>query len=217
MQRRNFSKLALALSGASWLSAHAQTPAPVKKPQEGIEYIALDKRVPTEAGEGKIEVIEFFWYSCPHCNAFEPRFAQWLKAAPKDVVIRRVPVRFRDTFEPQQRAYYVFEALGLVESMHSKLLHSIHVDRQPLESAQALAAWADKNGLPAQKFNETYNSFGVVTKARRATQLQESFKVQGVPSFGIAGRFYTDGSLTGSMEHAVQVVEYLVAEVRRGR
>ena len=217
MQRRNFSKLALALSGASWLSAHAQTPAPVKKPQEGIEYIALDKRVPTEAGEGKIEVIEFFWYSCPHCNAFEPRFAQWLKAAPKDVVIRRVPVRFRDTFEPQQRAYYVFEALGLVESMHSKLFHAIHVDRQPLESAQALAAWADKNGLPAQKFNETYNSFGVVTKARRATQLQESFKVQGVPSFGIAGRFYTDGSLTGSMEHAVQVVEYLVAEVRRGR
>ncbi|MEY4362731.1 MAG: hypothetical protein RLZZ24_83 [Pseudomonadota bacterium] len=217
MQRRNFSKLALALSGASWLSAQAQTPAPVKKPQEGIEYIALDKRVPTEAGEGKIEVIEFFWYSCPHCNAFEPRFAQWLKAAPKDVVIRRVPVRFRDTFEPQQRAYYVFEALGLVESMHSKLFHAIHVDRQPLESAQALAAWADKNGLPAQKFNETYNSFGVVTKARRATQLQESFKVQGVPSFGIAGRFYTDGSLTGSMEHAVQVVEYLVAEVRRGR
>ena len=222
MQRRDFSMATLsatavlgAASMPSWV--HAQAGAPIKKPEEGIEYIALDKRVPTEAGEGKIEVIEFFWYSCPHCNAFEPRFSQWLKAIPKDVVVRRVPVRFRDTFEPQQRAYYVFEALGLVESLHGKLFHAIHVDRQPLDTLPALAAWADKNGLPAQKFTETYNSFAVVTKARRAAQLQEAFKVQGVPSFGVAGRFYTDGSLTTSMERAVQVVEYLLNEVRRGR
>lgn len=216
MQRRDFSAAAL---GALTLPVWAQAPAgaPIKKPQEGIEYIALDKRVPTEVGEGKIEVIEFFWYSCPHCHAFEPRFSQWLKAAPKDVVVRRVPVRFRDTFEPQQRAFYVFEALGLVESLHTKLFHAIHVDRQPLDTAAALAAWADKNGLPAQKFTETYNSFAVVTKARRATQLQESFKVQGVPSFGVAGRFYTDGSLGGSMDRALQIVDYLAAEVRRGR
>jgi len=214
MQRRDFSLAALGVSAWPFLT-HAQTA--VKKPEEGIEYIALDKRVPTEAGEGKIEVIEFFWYSCPHCNAFEPRFGQWLKAAPKDVVVRRTPVRFRDNFEAQQRTYYVFEALGLVETLHAKLFHAIHVDRQPLDNLSALAAWADKNGLPAQKFTETYNSFAVVTKARRATQLQETFKVQGVPSFGIAGRFYTDGALTGSMDRALQVVEYLVSEVRRGR
>ena len=214
MQRRHFS---IATVGATVLPLWAQAQTPVKKPEEGIEYLALDKRVPTEVDKGKIEVIEFFWYSCPHCNAFEPRFEQWLKAAPKDVVVRRVPVRFRDTFEPQQRAFYVFEALGLVESMHSKLFHAIHADRQPLDTPTALAAWADKNGLPAQKFAETYNSFAVVTKARRATQLQESFKVQGVPSFGVAGRFYTDGALAGSMERAVQVVEYLAGEVRRGR
>ena len=216
MQRRDFSAATL---GALTLPVWAQAPAtaPLKKPQEGIEYIALDKRVPTEAGEGKIEVLEFFWYSCPHCNAFEPRFSQWLKAAPKDVSVRRVPVRFRDTFEPQQRAFYVFEALNLVESMHGKLFHAIHVDHQPLDTLPALAAWADKNGLASQKFTETYNSFAVATKARRAAQLQESFKVQGVPSFGVAGRFYTDGALAGSMERAVQIVEYLVAEVRRGR
>jgi thiol:disulfide interchange protein DsbA len=80
-----------------------------------------------------------------------------------------------------------------------------------------LAAWADKNGLPEKKFAETYNSFGVATKARRATQLQEAFKVQGVPALGVAGRFYTDGSLTQSMERSLQVVDYLVGEVRRGR
>jgi len=212
MKRRDFSVAAFgvtALPLASWAQG--------KKPEEGIEYLSLDKRVPTEAGEGKIEVLEFFWYSCPHCNAFEPRFSQWLKAAPKDVVVRRVPVRFRDDFEAQQRSYYVFEALGMVEAMHGKLFHAIHTERQQLNTLPALAAWADKNGLPAQKFTETFNSFGVATKARRATQLQEAFKVQGVPSFGVAGRFYTDGSLTGSMERALQTVDYLVAEVRRGR
>ena len=216
MQRREFSLAAVTAALAS-APVWAQAPASAKKPEEGTDYLALDKRVPTEAGEGKIEVLEFFWYSCPHCNAFEPRFAAWIKAQPKDVVVRRVPVRFRDDFEPQQRAYYVFEALGMVEALHSKLFHAIHTERLQLNTPAALAAWADKNGLPEKKFAETYNSFGVATKARRATQLQEAFKVQGVPALGVAGRFYTDGALTQSMERSLQVVDYLMGEVRRGR
>jgi thiol:disulfide interchange protein DsbA len=100
MKRRQFSQAALASLTLSAATVSAQT-APY---QEGIEYVSLDKRVPTEAGKGKIEVLEFFWYSCPHCNAFEPRFASWVKALPKDVEVKRVPVRFRDDFEPQQRA-----------------------------------------------------------------------------------------------------------------
>jgi thiol:disulfide interchange protein DsbA len=212
MKRRDFSLAALTAAGLP-LIAQAQG----KKPEEGVDYLSLDKRIPTEVGEGKIELIEFFWYSCPHCNAFEPRFASWVKAAPKDVVVKRVPVRFRDDFEAQQRAYYVFESLGVVDAMHGKLFHAIHTERQQLSSAAALAAWAGKNGLPEQKFTETFNSFGVATKARRATQLQEAFKVQGVPSLGIAGRFYTDGSLTQTMERALQVAEFLIGEVRRGR
>jgi len=161
--------------------------------------------------------LSFFWYSCPHCNHFEPAFNQWIKSAPKDVAVRRVPVRFRDDFEPQQRAYYVFEALGLLETLHAKLFHAIHTEKQRLDTEAALAAWADKNGLPAARFKETYASFGVVTKAKRATQSMEAFKVRGVPALGIAGRFYTDGSLAGSMERALQVTDYLLAEVRRGR
>jgi len=212
MKRRDFSLAALTAAGLP-LIAQAQG----KKPEEGVDYLSLDKRIPTEVGEGKIELIEFFWYSCPHCNAFEPRFASWVKAAPKDVVVKRVPVRFRDDFEAQQRAYYVFESLGVVDAMHGKLFHAIHTERQQPSSAAALAAWAGKNGLPEQKFTETFNSFGVATKARRATQLQEAFKVQGVPSLGIAGRFYTDGSLTQTMDRALQVAEFLIGEVRRGR
>jgi thiol:disulfide interchange protein DsbA len=220
MKRREFSLTAIGAMAAltAQTELHAQAPtAPARKPVEGTDYLALDKRVPTDVGAGKIELIEFFWYSCPHCNAFEPTFASWLKAAPKDVTVQRVPVRFRDDFEAQQRAYYVFESLGLVESMHGKLFRAIHVDRQQLNTGAALAAWADKNGLSEKKFIETFNSFGVASKARRATQLQEAFKVQGVPALGIAGRFYTDGSLTQTMERALQVADYLIGEVRRGR
>ena len=214
MKRRDFSLAAwaAATSGLTGL-AHAQG----KKPEEGIDFLALDKRVPAEAGEVKIEVIEFFWYSCPHCNAFEPRFAAWLKALPKDVVVKRVPVRFRDDFEAQQRAYYVFETLNMVDAMHGKLFHAIHTERQTLNTLATLSAWTDKNGIPAAKFTETFNSFGVATKARRATQLQEAFKVQGVPALGIAGRFYTDGGLTGTMERALQVTESLIAQARTSR
>jgi len=213
MKRRQFSQAALASIAMSAAAVSAQT-APY---QEGIEYVSLDKRVPTEAGKGKIEVIEFFWYSCPHCNAFEPRFASWVKALPKDVEVKRVPVRFRDDFEPQQRMYYVLEALDKVEALHGKLFQAIHVEKQNLGSAEALAQWADKNGIPKAKFVELYNAFGVVTKAKRAHQLQEAFKVQGVPALGIGGRFYTDGSLSGSMERALQITDYLISEIRKGR
>jgi thiol:disulfide interchange protein DsbA len=219
MKRRDFSLATIGAAAVTGLplAVQAQGPAAAKKPVEGTDYLSLDKRVPTDVGAGKIEVIEFFWYSCPHCNAFEPQFAAWKKAAPKDVVVQRVPVRFRDDFEPQQRAYYVFESLNMVDALHGKLFHAIHTERQQLNSPQALAAWADKNGLPEKKFIETYNSFGVASKARRATQLQEAFKVQGVPALGIAGRFYTDGSLTQTMDRSLQVAEYLIGEVRRGR
>jgi thiol:disulfide interchange protein DsbA len=216
MQRRHFSQAMMGSLGALALAPEAgwAQKAPF---QEGIEYLTLDKRVPTDVGKGRVEVIEFFWYSCPHCNAFEPRFSDWMHKAPKDVEVKRVPVRFRDDFEPQQRMYYVLEALDKVEALHGKLFHAIHVERQNLTSADALAQWSEKQGIPKAKFQEMYNAFGVVSKARRATQLQESFKVQGVPALGVAGRFYTDGSLAGSMDRALQIADYLIGEVRKGR
>jgi thiol:disulfide interchange protein DsbA len=218
MKRRDFSLAAISAATVAGLPLVAQAQGPAAaKPVEGKDYLSLDKRVPTDVGTGKIEVIEFFWYSCPHCHSFEPQFAAWVKAAPKDVVVQRVPVRFRDDFEAQQRAYYVFESLNMVDAMHGKLFHAIHTERQQLNNAQALAAWANKNGLPEKKFMDTFNSFGVATKARRATQLQDAFKVQGVPALGIAGRFYTDGGLAQSMDRALQVADYLIGEVRRGR
>jgi len=220
MQRRQF-PLAIGAAVTALVSWAQSAPSFAQGPStgisEGIDYLSLDKRVPTESAKGKIEVIEFFWYSCPHCNAFEPRFESWMKNVSKDVEVKRVPVKFRDDFEPQQRMYYVLEALGKVESHHALVFRAIHTERLNLSGAEALANWADKNGIPKAKFMELYISFAVVTKAKRAAQLQDAFKVQGVPALGINGRFYTDGSLAGSMDKALQVTEFLLSEIRKGR
>ena len=113
--------------------------------------------------------------------------------------------------------YYVLESLGLVDTLQARVFKAIHTEHQNLQNFDALAAWSEKNGIPRAKFSELYNSFAVVSRAKRAAQLQEAFKVQGVPALGIGGRFYTDGSLAGSMDKALQITEYLIAEVRKGR
>jgi thiol:disulfide interchange protein DsbA len=160
-------------------------------------------------------VIEFFWYSCPHCNAFEPKLVSWIKRLPPDVTVRRVPVAFRDDFVPQQRLFYTLEAMGKLDELHAKVFNTIHVEHQMIDKEPTILAWAEKNGLDKAKFLETYNSFSVQTKARKATQLQDAYKVQGVPALGIAGRYYTDGSLAGNMDRALQITDYLVAEARK--
>ena len=185
--------------------------------RSGKDYITLERPVATEAGSGKIEVLEFFWYSCPHCNVFEPAFEQWVKNAPKDVVVRRVPVAFRDDFVPQQRLYYTLEAMNLVEKMHGRVFTAIHGEKQMLNTEASVLAWADKQGIDKAKFAETYKSFGVATKAKRAVQLQNDFKIEGVPSLGVAGRYYIDGTLAGNMPRALQVADALIAQTRQGR
>ena len=185
--------------------------------RSGKDYITLERPVATEAGNGKIEVLEFFWYSCPHCNQFEPAFEQWAKNAAKDVVVRRVPVAFRDDFVPQQRLYFTLEAMNLVEKMHIRVFTAIHGEKQMLNSDAAVLAWAEKQGIDKAKFEQAYKSFGVATKAKRAVQLQNDFKIEGVPSLGVAGRYYIDGTLAGSMPRALQVAEALIAQTRQGR
>ena len=217
MKRREFSLASLgtaaSLGGLSLNNtAFAQGPA---KFVAGKDYTKLDRAVPTESEAGKIEVIEFFWYSCSHCNAFEPAFAQWVKNAPKDVVVRRIPVAFREDFAPQQRLYFSLEAMGLLDKVHGKVFQAIHVERLTLNTDASILAWVEKQGVDKNKFADTAKSFGVASKLKRAVQLQNDYKVEGVPSFGIAGRFYTDGSLAGSMERALKVAESLIAQSRK--
>ena len=217
MKRREFSQAAVgaALASSSLLPAAAYAQA--KKPVAGKDFHILDAKVPVEAPAGKVEVVEFFWYSCPHCNVFEPTLASWVKNVPKDIAFKRSHVAFNDSFVPQQRLFLALEAMGLLEKLHAKVFAAIHAEKLNLAKSEAITEWIVKQGVDKTKFLEQYNSFSVSTKATRSTQLQNAYRVEGVPALGIAGRFYTDGSMAGSMERALEVTEFLVAEVRAGR
>jgi thiol:disulfide interchange protein DsbA len=217
MKRREFSLMA---SGAAVLASSVwpnAAQAQSTKIEAGDDYTVLETRAPVEAPSGKVEVVEFFWYSCPHCNVFEPTLAAWLKKLPKDVAFRRVPVAFRDDFIPQQRLYYALEALGQVESLHAKVFTAIHTEKLDLAKPPAILEWVAKQGVDKAKFSEQFNSFSVASKASKGAQLQNSYRVEGVPALGVAGRFYTDGTLAKGMERALKVVESLVAVVRSGK
>jgi thiol:disulfide interchange protein DsbA len=213
MKRRFFSSALL--STTAWLSA---LPAKAQWAfKAGKDYMVLERPVPTDVGPGKVELLEFFWYSCPHCNKFEPTFAQWIKEAPKDVTVRRVPIAFRDDFAPQQRLFYTLEAMDLLGSLHGKVFHAVHEERLPLNTEATILAWIEKQGVDKAKFSDIFKSFAVTAKIKKAVQLQNEFRIEGVPSLGVAGRFYIDGGTAGSMERALKVAESLIAQARSGK
>jgi thiol:disulfide interchange protein DsbA len=204
------------MAGAAFVSSSAQ--AQGKPMVAGTDYMVLEQRAPVEAPAGKIEVVEFFWYSCSHCNAFVPAFEAWRKRAPKDIAVRLVPIAFQQTdgFVLQQRLYYALEAMGLVESLHDKVFTAIHVDKKNFNKVDVITDWVVKQGVDSAKFLEQFNSFSVSTKAKRATQLQNEYLIDGVPALGVAGRYLT-GGMAGSMERALKVVEFLADQVRTKR
>jgi thiol:disulfide interchange protein DsbA len=212
MKRRDFSAHLAATAFALPFvgTAHAQG-APV----EGQQYARLSQPVPVPAG-GKIDMIEFFWYGCPHCNAFEPMLDAWSKKLPADVAFRRVHVGFTALHETHQKIFYTLEVMGLVEQLHRKVFAAIHVQHRRLDKLDDIVAFAAENGVDGKKFAEVYNSFGVQTKARQARQLTDAYKIDGVPALGIHGRYYTSVSLAGSQQGALAVADYLMNKVRKG-
>ena len=217
MKRRDFSLAAPALAVLSFSVFTPMARAQAFKPTEGADYYVLEKPMGVEAPAGKIEVVEFFWYNCPHCNAFEPLLEAWVKKLPKDVAFRRVPRRFADSDVPQQQLYYALEAMGLVDKLHAKIFAAVHVERKKLDRGEAIVDWIAAQGVDRGKFLDQYNSFSVMTKATKALQLQNSYRVEGVPALGVAGRFYTDGQIAKSMDRALLVVDALVADLRGKR
>jgi thiol:disulfide interchange protein DsbA len=185
-------------------------------PVEGQQYVRVSQPQPVLV-PGKIEVIEFFWYGCPHCYAFEPLLEARVKKLPTDVAFRRVPVAFRDEpFTAHQRIFYALEALGQVDAMQMKVFNAIHRDHDRLDKPADIAAFMQKNGIDGAKFTDLYNSFGVQTKTRQARTLAEAYKIDGVPALGINGQYYTSGSLAGSNERMLTVADYLIGKSHKG-
>ena len=214
MKRRQFS--AHLLGWASAAGTALALPAQAQgAPVEGTHFVRLSPPVATSS-PGKIEVIEFFWYGCPHCNAFEPALDAWSKALPADVAFRRVPAAFNESWVAHQRIFYALESLDALATMHRKVFYAIHGQRMRLDKPADIAAFMTANGVDAAKFSQAYDSFSVQTKVRQASQLTNAYKIDGVPALGVQGRYYTSGPLAGSNERSLLVADYLIERSRKG-
>ena len=218
MDRRAFSRNvaslagALALAGAGVpLRARAQGFTPV----EERDFHALAKPVAVPAN-GKIEVIEFFWYACPHCFAFEPAIEPWILKLPADVHFRRVPVGFDARKEVHQRIFYTWEALGLVEQMHLKTFTRFHVQKKPIDSLGEMIGFAQDNGLDTAKVQNAWNSFSVQSKCREAKRLEDDYGIERMPEMAIAGRFVAIAQPAAGPASVLVTTDWLVDRVRRG-
>lgn len=212
MQRRHFTLTAAAALALGNTAVQAQSAAP----REGKEYLRLKTPVASQPAAGKVEIIEFFWYSCGHCNTFEPVFAAWKNKVPAHIEVRRLPVAFNASFVPQQKLFFALQGMDNFDVLHAKVFDAIHNQKLKLASDEAILDWIGKQGVDVSKFKNLYTSFTIANQARQATQLQNAYEVDGVPSLGIAGRYYTDGSLAGGAHGMLRVAEYLAEQSRKG-
>ena len=185
--------------------------------QGRAQYTELNPPQPT-VGEGdRIEVVEFFWYGCPHCYTLEPLVESWKKTLPKDVVFRPFPAVFNARWGHDAAIFYAFEALGVSDKLHRPLFDAIHLDHLRTDDPKALAEWVKKQGVDAKKFEDTMKSFSVQAKVRRAAQLTAAYKIDGTPAFAVAGRYTVSAEQGGSREGMLKAVSSLVDKVRNGK
>lgn len=180
----------------------------------GKDYRLINPPQPTDNGK-KVEVIEFFWYGCPHCYNVEPAVNLWLKTAPKDVVFRRIPANPSDAWGQMTVVYYTIEAMGLLDKFHQKIFDAMHKDDLNLANKRIRDEWLAKNGIDVAKYNEMEKSFTVATKVSRARQLTHSYRVDSVPRFFVNGKYYTTAEQAGGPDKLFKVVDQLIERARK--
>jgi thiol:disulfide interchange protein DsbA len=212
-------------AAALGLAAAAPLAARAAEPRDGIEYLTLPSLLPTDSGR-KVEVIEFFAYYCPHCYAFEPRLAAWVKRQGDNIVLKRVHVPHDANVLPQQRLFFTLEAMGLLEQYHDKVFAAMHVERLRLNSDEQVFDWIAKNGIDRAAFIDTYRSFGIQQRLRRADAMMDAYHIDRWPVVAIGGRWLTSPSHANrnsgearteaqQQDVALQVMDYLVAKARQ--
>ena len=196
-------------------AAFLTLPVPALAQQQGkFAYTELKPQQPTESGS-KIEVLEFFWYGCPHCYNLEPFIEAWQKKLPADVQFRRVPAILSEEWERDGAIFYTLDAMNLLDKLHRPLFDAIHRDRLRTGNQQALAEWLKKQGVDDKRFFDTMKSMGVDAKLRRATQLTLAYRINGTPAMAVQGR-YTVGAEQGrSQQGMLDTVDYLVGIARK--
>lgn len=211
--KRTFLSAAILSLAFSFLgSVNAQGP----KIEEGFDYRILPVAQPVEV-KGKVEVIEFFWYGCPHCYDLEPELNAWIKRQPKDVTFRKVPVAFRDDLMPHSQLFYALESMGKGEAMNEKVMYAMHKENKRLMTENEIADWVASQGIDRNTFLASYRSFAVISKARAARQMADAYRIDGVPTIVMQGRYVTSPSIAGTKAKAIAVMDYLEQKIRKDK
>jgi thiol:disulfide interchange protein DsbA len=174
-------------------------------------YETISPAQPTQNAD-KVEVIEFFWYGCPHCYAFEPLLEKWAKNLPKNVEFIRQPAAFNETWSKHAKAYFTAEALGVVDKVHADFFDAIQNKKLDLDTEASLAKFFAEHGINETQFHEAYNSFIVDTKMRQAPLLAAKYGITGVPALIVNGKYRINGTLAGSHENMIVVLNKLIAQ-----
>lgn len=186
----------------------------------GKDYRPIAPPQPTDSGN-KVEVLEFFWYGCPHCNNLQPPLNAWLKRKPADVDFKRVPAVFQDSWVPLTKAFYAIDAMGLTEKLHHDVFTAIHEQKIRLQDPKVLFDWVAGKGVDKQKFIDTYNSFAVQGRTQRSIDITRSYDIPGTPALVIDGKYLTAPSMTLKADRSIdydrffQVVDQLIALARK--
>jgi len=183
---------------------------------EGIEYQTLANPQPT-VEKGKIEVLELFWYGCPHCYQLEPELNAWLEKKPDDVVFVRLPAVLGPSWEPHARAFYTAQLLGVLEKVHKPIFERMHKDRKPVRNVADVKKIFMAQGVSGQDFDNTYKSFAVITRTNRAKQAVRLYGITGVPALVVNGKYRTTAKLTGGNRKMLDVVDFLVRKEREAQ
>jgi len=189
--------------------------AQARRPAPGVDYTELRPAQPVEA-QGKIEVLEFFWYGCPHCYTLEPLLERWIPTLPADTQFRRVPAVLNPGWGNEALVYYTFEALGVLARLHRPFFDAIHRDRVKSREPVVLNDWLQKNGVEVKKYDEMSKSFGVQSKVRRAAQLSAAYRIDGTPALAVHGRYTVSAEQARTQSDMLAITEYLIGVARKG-
>jgi thiol:disulfide interchange protein DsbA len=218
--------LDLAAAGL-FLMASTATLASPTNPQSGVDYVTLAQPQPVQTAGKKVEVIEFFMYHCPVCNALEPGFENWIRQQGDRITVRRVHFPYTGPNDPEARLYLTLEALGKVDQMHAKIFHAVHVERIRLNKDEAIIDWVSKNGINRAAFLNAWNSFGVTMKLRQLGKIAGNYGIDSAPALVIDGRYMTSPATVGAkfqprdraalFEATLQVASALVDKAAQSR
>jgi thiol:disulfide interchange protein DsbA len=183
-------------------------------PLAGTDYTVLTAAQPVDVPAGKIQVIEFMWFGCPHCAQFDPYLEAWVRKQGPDVVFRHVPVAFRDDFIPHSKMLLALDAMDLADKLTLAVFNEIHVNRNDLLTPDKQAEFFATQGVDRKTYLDFYNSFSVAGNLKHATQLMTDYKIDGVPTLAVRGKYETGPAKAGSLPGALQVLDFLVSQVR---